>query len=96
MADEDLNTVYRILRYLVENPNAQDTLEGVVEWWLREKYTKRNIMKVTKALEELVSADLILQRHGKESRIYYKINPQKLNEIEALLSHSRTPRCVRG
>ena len=92
MADEELKTVYRILRYLVENPNAQDTLEGVVEWWLRDKYTKRNVMRVKEALEELVSADLILQRQGKESRIYYKINPQKLKEIKALLSHSRTPR----
>jgi spore cortex formation protein SpoVR/YcgB (stage V sporulation) len=92
MADEELNTVYRILRYLVENPKAQDTLEGVVEWWLLDKYTKGNVMRVKEALEYLVSADLILQRRGKESRIYYKINPQKLREIYALLTHSSRPR----
>jgi len=91
MANEELNTVYRILRYLVENPNAQDTLEGVVEWWLLDKYTKGNVMRVKEALEELVSANLVLQRRGKESRVYYKINPNKLREIYALLTDS-TPR----
>jgi hypothetical protein len=91
MANEELNTVYRILRYLVENPNAQDTLEGVVEWWLLDKYTKGNVMRVKEALEELVSANLVLQRRGKESRVYYKINPKKLREIYALLTDS-TPR----
>jgi hypothetical protein len=91
MANEELNTVYRILRYLVENPNAQDTLEGVVEWWLLDKYTKGNVMRVKEALEELVSANLVLQRRGKELRVYYKINPKKLREIYALLTDS-TPR----
>lgn len=86
MADEELNTAYRILRYLVENPNAQDTLEGVVEWWLLDKYTEGNVMRVEEALEELVSANLILQRRGKASRIYYKMNPQKLKEISSLLT----------
>jgi hypothetical protein len=88
MADEDQNTVYRILRYLIENPNAQDTLEGVVEWWLLDKYTEGNVVRVKEALEDLVSADLILQRRGKGSRNYYKINPQKLKEIYALLTRS--------
>lgn len=89
MADEELNTAYRILRYLVENPNAQDTLEGVVEWWLLDKYTRGNVMRAKEALEELVKADLIVQRRGKESRIYYKINPQKLKEISSLFTSGK-------
>ena len=32
MADETVQEIgYRILNYVVENPNAQDTLEGIVE-----------------------------------------------------------------
>jgi hypothetical protein len=35
MAGENLRIVaYRILEYLVENPDAQDTVEGIVRWWL--------------------------------------------------------------
>jgi hypothetical protein len=94
MADEERNTVHRILRYLVRNPKAQDTLEGVVEWWLMDKYTEENVLRAEAALEKLVSADLILQRRGKESRIYYKINPQKLKEIQVLLASRDRQRVI--
>lgn len=85
MADERLRIPYRVLAYLVENPNAQDTLEGIVEWWLLERLTKDNAAKVKTALTELVGAGLILERGGKDSRTYYKINRRKLKEISALL-----------
>lgn len=86
MADQDLNTTYRILGYLVENPNAQDTLEGIVEWWLLDRLTRSNAARVKDALEKLVTTGLVLERRGKASRTYYKINRRKLKEISALLS----------
>lgn len=85
MADDELKTGARILGYLIENPNAQDTLEGIVEWWLLDRYTRWNAARVRKALEELVIAGLVLERRGKGSRVYYKINPKKVKEISALL-----------
>jgi hypothetical protein len=85
MADEKVGTAYRILDYVAKNPNAQDTLEGIVEWWLLDRYTAVNIARVKKALEELVSAGLMLERRGKGSRIYYKINSRRVKEISRLL-----------
>lgn len=82
----------RVLEYLVENPNAQDTLEGIVEWWLLDRYTKGNVARVKEALEELVTASLVLERRGKESRTYYKINPRKLKEVSELLRARSRPR----
>ena len=92
MADERLKITHRILGYLVENPNAQDTLEGIVEWWLLDRFTRSNAARVKDALEELVTADLILERKGKELRTYYKINPGKLKEISALIASTSRPR----
>ena len=85
MADERLRIPYRVLAYLVENPNAQDTLEGIVEWWLLERLTSDHAAKVKEALAELVAAGLMLERRGKDSRTYYKINRRKLKEITAFL-----------
>jgi hypothetical protein len=85
MADERLRIAYGVLKYLAENPNAQDTLEGIVEWWLLERLTKNHAARVKEALAELVVAELILERRGKDSRTYYKINRRKLNEITAFL-----------
>jgi len=92
MADESLGIPYRVLAYLVEHPNAQDTLEGIVEWWLLERLTKNHAARVKAALAELVAAGLLLERRGKDSRAYYKINRRKLKEISALLQReSRKP-----
>jgi len=81
MADQELKIAQRILKYLVENPQAEDTLEGIVEWWLLDRFTKSNAARVREALDELVTAGLVLARRGKESRTYYKINRRKLREI---------------
>ena len=86
MADETVQQIgYRILNYLVENPNAQDTLEGIVEWWLLDRLTVSNVNKVKEALAHLVAAHLVLESKGKESRTYYKINSHKLKEISERL-----------
>jgi hypothetical protein len=86
MADKTVQQIgYRILKYLVENPQAQDTLEGIVEWWLLDRLTMSNVNKVKEALAHLVAAHLLLARKGKESRTYYKINSHKLKEISERL-----------
>jgi len=92
MADKGLQRIgYRILKYLVENPNAQDTLEGIVEWWLLDRLTTTNVNNVKEALSRLISAHLVVERKGKESRTYYKMNPHKRKEIfERLQSAVKT------
>jgi hypothetical protein len=69
--------VYEILAYLVENPDAGDTMEGIAEWWLLEQRIKRGTDKVERALDELVAKGFILERKGENSRIHYRIQPDK-------------------
>jgi hypothetical protein len=77
---------YNILAYLVENPDAQDTLEGIVGWWLSGQVVGSNTALVEWALTELVNRGLILARRGKGARTYYKVNRRKMKEISALLA----------
>ena len=77
---------YDILAYMAENPDAQDTLEGIVGWWLSEQEVKSNTALVGEALTELVNRGLILARRCKDARTYYKVNRRKLKEISALLT----------
>ena len=56
----------KILAYLVENPKAQDTLEGIVEWWLLEREIKFETARVREALADLVARGLILETKGIE------------------------------
>jgi hypothetical protein len=82
---------YDILAYLSENPDAQDTMEGIAEWWLSEQAVKPSMAVVGEALAELVERGLILARGGKDSRTFYKVNPRRMKEISALLAQSRKP-----
>lgn len=74
-----------VLGYLIDNPKAQDTLEGIVEWWLLEKKIESRTSKVREALSELAAKGLILERTGPDSRVRYLINSQREEEIRALL-----------
>ena len=71
-----------ILAYLVDHPKAQDTLEGIVEWWLLERQVKFQITRVKEALSDLVSRGLILEKKGSNSQIHYRINHAKYKEIQ--------------
>jgi len=79
---------YDILAYLSKNPDAQDTLEGIAEWWLSEKTVKPNIANVAEALTELVDRGLVIARRGNDTQTFYKLSRQRMKEISALLTRS--------
>jgi len=64
-----------IIAYLGENPDAEDTVEGVVQWWLLEQRIQRTTAEVKAALDELVARNLVEVRQGTDERIYYRANP---------------------
>lgn len=85
MNEQPQQIAYELLTYLAENPDAQDTLEGIVEWWLLERAIKHQTLEVKKALAMLVAQGLVLERKGKDARTYYKVNRRKLGKILLLL-----------
>jgi hypothetical protein len=76
---------HQILAYLAEHPLAQDTLEGIMEWWLLDREIVHQTSAVTIALEELVAKGLILETRAKDSRAHYRLNPDKLGEVLEIL-----------
>lgn len=83
--DEKSQLALEILAYLAEHPDAQDTLEGIVEWWILERRIKTEAAKVKKALAQLVDEGLIVESKGRDSRPHYRINRRKHNQIELAL-----------
>ena len=73
-----------ILAYLVDHPKAQDTLEGIVEWWLLEREIKFETARVKEALSDLVARGLILEKKGSNSQSHYRINQKMFKEIQEL------------
>ena len=85
MNEEKVRIAYEILEYLIDNPNAQDSLEGIVEWWLLERTIKQQTPFVEEALSMLVAERLVLARKGIDSRTHYKLNSRRRRKIRLLL-----------
>jgi hypothetical protein len=76
---------YEILEYLLRNPDAGDTIEGIVEWWLLEQRIMQALEATRKSLDELVARDLLLAYHALDGRVHYRLNKEKQKEIRAVV-----------
>jgi hypothetical protein len=61
----------QILAYLSAHPDAQDTVEGIAEWWLLEQRISDTTTAVREALAELVARGMASQHIGRDGRILY-------------------------
>lgn len=73
-----------ILQYLHNNPDAQDTLAGIAEWWLPKRITTQ-ATTVKEALALLIAHELVLEVKGKDAQCHYRINDRKRAQIETML-----------
>lgn len=81
------DTAYQILAYLQANPDAQDTLEGIVEWWLLEQRIKDQTDTVSEALSYLTNRGFVTARIGTDSRAHYAVERGKQKDIESFLKN---------
>jgi hypothetical protein len=90
MTDATQQITYHILAYLAENPDAQDTLKGISEWWLSEQSGPPNVAAVEEAVTRLVNSGLVVASAREGAQTYYKVNRRRLEEIEELLTQLRS------
>jgi DNA-binding MarR family transcriptional regulator len=82
---EQREVCHYILDYLSENPDAGDTFEGIMEWWLLTQSIKFEMRTVSEAVASLVAEGLIVEQTGFDSRSIYRIkqtdeNMQRISE----------------
>jgi hypothetical protein len=79
-----------ILAYLLDNPDAGDTFEGIVEWWLLGQRIKLETRIVSEAVAKLVDDNLIVEHKGADSHVIYKINRTRENiqRIQTILGQT--------
>lgn len=85
---------YEILAYLVQHPQARDSLDGIVRWWLLEQTIRYQATVVKEALEELALKGYVIQRNLPNSLAQYELNATKREEIIDLLNRSGPHRTV--
>src|SRR5215204_5786004 len=80
-----------ILAYLYDNPEAGDTFDGIVEWWLLDQKIKFETRNVSEAVARLVVEGLIEAHEESDSRIIYKMNRTREQAIRTMLSQPKEP-----
>lgn len=86
MCTTDKSQIARqLLSYLSEHEGAQDTFEGIVEWWLLEQRIRQRAAEVREALDDLTARKLVVAREGRDARTRYRVNPRRLKAVRRLL-----------
>lgn len=75
----------RILSYLNENPQASDTIEGILHWWLLDRIIVEEEAVVKQVLTQLVERNLIMVAQTTDARPYYRLNTEQIDEVRKLL-----------
>ncbi len=76
-----------ILLYLIEYPDAKDTMKGILKWWMPRGYIERGGKEIQQALDYLVlkgwltTCSKVLQK----DLIIYGVNKERLEQIKAFL-----------
>jgi len=82
VTDDRLIAQY-ILSYLQGNPKANDTIEGIVEWWILQERIKYRTQDVQKVVDALVAEKLLVAYASKDQKDHYRINSEKIDDIRA-------------
>jgi hypothetical protein len=77
--------VQQILHHLIKYPNAKDTIQGILHWWLPKDLVERSDKEVQEALDALVKRGWLTQRQTASSQRFYGLNEKKLEEIKVFL-----------
>lgn len=89
MATEQHAILRGILAYLSEHPNAQDTVEGIAEWWLLRQRIRESVTAIDQTLNELVERELVIRDEGPDGRWMYRLNRQRLGAVCELLAREK-------
>ena len=88
--DHIFKVARQILAYLKEHPNAADTVDGILEWWLPRQSLVEQRQVVERALRNLVNRDLIRVVDSADSRKHYQLNLKRLEECLQILREPKS------
>jgi hypothetical protein len=70
-----------ILAYLARHPDAQDTIDGILHWWVLDSCIRQWAPRIAATLQQLVDGGFLEQQPSADGRIFYRISRTYLAAI---------------
>jgi len=74
-----------ILRYLINHPEAKDTVDGVLRWWLPRGEGEPNAEETRAALEFLVNRSFVTVSTVAPQAVVYGARVDRIEAVETFL-----------
>jgi hypothetical protein len=68
----------QIAEYIAQHANAADAIEGIMQWWLRDRKLRKTRERVQAALELLEAKGVVVSSVHKDGHVIYAARPPDL------------------
>lgn len=65
----------RVLQYIHEHPNAADTIDGIVQWWVGGEFSDAEVEEVVR---ELVDEKMLAEKVVGKRRVYARTGKKRI------------------
>jgi hypothetical protein len=71
-----------ILDYLARQPGSQDTIDGILHWWVIDSYIRSWTPKIAKTVARLVEQGFLEEKPSADGKIFYHVSPRHLSILQ--------------
>jgi hypothetical protein len=80
-----------ILDYLARHPDAQDTIEGILHWWVLDACVQKWAPKIAETVAQLVERGFLEQSQSADGNVFYRASPNYLATLQQRPPRNSTP-----
>ena len=80
-----------ILDYLARHPDSQDTIDGILQWWVLDAYIRNWVPKITETVAHLVKRGFLEEKRSSDGKIFYHVSPRYLSTLRQPPPVNRNP-----
>ena len=71
-----------ILDYLARRPEAQDTIEGILEWWVLDSCIRSWAPTIAKTVAKLVEQGFLVKKPSPDGKTFYHLSRRYLSTLK--------------
>jgi hypothetical protein len=71
-----------ILDYLARHPDAQDTIDGILHWWVLDACVRKFAPKIAETVAQLVERGFLEQSQSADGNVFYHVSPNYLATLQ--------------